>query len=492
MRAEMLIYGQENLILRLRELEGRDSRIRKILESGCKTIFGREELEKAEEPQTGLLVPDMSDVDVLRLLYRKGWKKLYFPVCGTILSVSDPAADQVLAEKLLHCTNWRWHKEANRFRMLRSYFLRRAVTDSLPSHIQLEHTSYCNARCIMCGHAIYGNRGAQHISEELVERMKSLLPTCEVMVLHGYGEPLMTKNLASLLELYRKYEIDVTMNTNLSVLPPEVLEVLPSVTQHLRISCDGVTKEVYEGIRPGLQFSQFLENLRRLRQYAPQMELMMETVIMRQNVEQIPQMVRFASEYGFSQISLNRLGSHPVLNNERDCLTHYPNLTSRCLKEGLELGEKLGVRMYYPVEWLLSGEDQRKLEEERRAAAALPFRIPPLECREEQKVMTHSAVWIGAEDPLLLPGTYACCGMCDSLLGRTNLDLCGNVYACCMNTLQKTGNLFEMEDGEFYNAPALVKMREQFYRGEIPRYCDECSYVMNHTLVFADVEKRDT
>ena len=65
------------------------------------------------------------------------------------------------------------------------------------------------------------------------------------------------------------------------------------------------------------------------------------------------------------------------------------------------------------------------------------------------------------------------------------------MYACCMNTLQKVGNLFEMDDSEFYNAPALIRMREQFYRGEVPAYCDQCSYVMNHTLALADVKRKD-
>ena len=77
------------------------------------------------------------------------------------------------------------------------------------------------------------------------------------MVLHGYGEPLMTKHLDTLLELYQKYEIEVTMNTNLSFLPQNILEHLSPVAKHLRISCDGVSKEIYEGIRPGLSLKSF-------------------------------------------------------------------------------------------------------------------------------------------------------------------------------------------------------------------------------------------
>lgn len=487
----MLIYGQEKQVSRLMKLGETDAQIRESLNRGYRILSGMEDLRRESDPQTQILILDTIDMDVLRFLYQKEWKHVCFPVCDGILSISSPQADQVLEQKLCHSTNWRWHKEANRFRMLRAYLLRRPVMDALPSHIQLEHTSYCNARCIMCGHAIYGNRGAQHISDRMIERITSLLPTCELMVLHGYGEPLMTKNLDSLLELYRTYGIEVTTNTNLSYLPQEILEHLVPVTKHLRISCDAVTKEIYEGIRPGLSFDTFLENLNRLQKYAPEIELMMEVVIMRQNVAQIPQMVQFAWEHGFSQISLNRLGSHPVLNNEKDCLTYYPHLTSHYLREGIALGKKLGIRVYYPVEWLREEAGEEVMEAERRQADALPFQMEPLFCAEDQKMMIHNAVLLDRQDESLAPGNYVCNGMCDSLLGRTNLDLEGNVYACCMNTLQKVGNLFEMDDREFYNAPALVKMREQFYQGKVPAYCDQCSYVMNHTLALADVRRKD-
>lgn len=486
----MLIYGHEKQVIQLLELGTINAQIHEILKRGYQIVSGVEELKKMEDLQTEILILDTMDMKVLHLLYQKKWKNVFFPVCDEILSVNSPDADQILERKLRSCVDWRWHKEVNRFRMLRCYLLRKPVMDALPSHIQLEHTSYCNAMCIMCGHAIYGNRGAEHISEKLVERITSLLPSCELMVLHGYGEPLMTKHLDTLLELYQKYEIEVTMNTNLSFLPQNILEHLSPVAKHLRISCDGVSKEIYEGIRPGLSFEKFLENLERLQKCSPKIELMMETVIMRQNVEQIPEMVRFAWEHGFSQISLNRLGSHPVLNNAKDCLTEYPHLTSYYLRKGIELGKKLGIRVFYPVEWLGSEESQEIMEEEKKRADALPFRMEPLFCVEDQKMMIHNAVLLDRKDISLTPGKYTCTGMCDSLLGRTNLDLEGNVYACCMNTLQKVGNLFEMNDREFYNAPALVKMRESFYQGKVPAYCDQCSYVMNHTLALAEVKRK--
>lgn len=487
----MLVYGREKQLARFQAMVQSDERVRKKIGASFTAVSELKRLIRELRPEEPVLLLDQSDFPVLRLLYRSEHTKVFIPVGNDILGVSEPDADARLEKILAGCTGWAWHKEANRFRMLRAYLLRRAAADYLPSHIQLEHTSYCNAMCIMCGHAIYGNRGAHHISEEMIQRIMSLLPTCELMVLHGYGEPLMTKNLEQLLALYKDYGVEVTTNTNLSYLPDHILEELAQVARHLRISCDGVTREMYEGIRPGLEFDNFLENLDRLRTRAPELELMMETVIMRQNVEQIPDMVRFAKEHGFSQISLNRLGSHPVLNNERDSLIYYPNMTSHFLREGLELGEKLGIRVIYPVEWLLDREAITAMLSESKRAKRLPFRMEPLLRVGDQTMMPADAELIGVDEPSLEPGAYGCLGMCDSLIGRTNLDLYGNVYACCMNTRQRVGNLFEQTDSEFYNAPALVKLREQFFSGTVPHYCDRCSYVMNRTLELADIDRRD-
>ncbi|MCD7866374.1 MAG: radical SAM protein [Clostridiales bacterium] len=484
----MMIYGSEEMISRLISMRETDAHIHEVL-NHCEYVSNIQTL-RGSNLNGEILVLDSSDTEILKFLFQNHCTDVCFPVCGTILSVRDPDSDHILNEKLKNCTNWRWHKEANRFRMLQGYLLRNPVTRSLPIHIQLEHTSYCNARCIMCGHAIYGNTGAMHISDRMIERMQSLLPSCEVMILHGYGEPLMTRGLEDLLEMYRSYEIEVTTNSNLSYLPDNLLKQLISVMEHLHISCDGVTKEVYEGIRPGLNFDTFLKNLEKLRTQAPDMDLTMEAVIMRQNVEQLPQMVQFAHDWGCSQISLNRLGSHPVLNNDRDCLHHYPNLTSVYLRQAAELGERLGISVCYPREWLLDTPSPEVAQQERIRAGQLPFQAEPLFVPKEQRRMVYNAVPLSADDPELRPGIYTCDGMCDSLLGRTNIDLQGNIYVCCMNTMKKTGNLFELADDELYNTPAQVKMREMFYAGEVPAYCDRCSYVMNRTLALASVKQK--
>ncbi len=442
------------------------------------------------DPSRALLVLDTRDHDAAKRLYAAGRTDVWLPACGTILNVNDPAADEILEKQVSLGKGWFWHKERNRFKLLRAFLQHRTYADMTPLHIQLEHTSYCNARCIMCGHSVYDNHNAKHLSKELFARVQSLLPGCEMMVLHGYGEPFLTKDLTEILKVYADYNVEVTSNTNMTYLPDDLLHVLPSVMKHLRISCEGVTKEMYEGIRPGLRFEEFTDNLRRIKAYAPQIDLMMESVIMRQNVEQMPEMVRFAHEYGFSQISLNRLGPHPGLNNEMDSLVHYPALTDYYLRKAIEEADRLGIRIFLPSDWLLPPADREaQMEEERAAAAKLPFVMEPMEFGRQHEEMIRRPVRLRENLAIFRPGSYQCFGNCDSLLGRTNIDQDGNVFTCCINAYMSTGNLFEQTDEEMYNTPVHQLLRQKFYDGIVPLYCENCTYVMNRTLALADLWK---
>ncbi len=489
----MLIFGDKNNIDRLYQLRDTYADLDRILKNEHKIVSDVSQLDEVLHEDTPILVLDLMNASVMKLLYRKKHVHTAAPVCDRIVFMDDAHADEIINGRLNSlegANNWTWHRSANRFRMFRGFINRSSVTDHLPSHIQLEHTSFCNAKCIMCVHALKGNEGAAHISDELLQRMKSLLPTCELMVLHGYGEPLLTKNLGEILELYHSYGIEVTTNTNLSYLPDDILRPLAKTTNHLRISCDGVTPEIYEKIRPGLRFSEFVNNVDRLRKASAGMELLMETVIMRQNIHQLPEMVRFAHDHGFSQISFNRLGSHPLLNNDVDCLDRYPETTSWYLHKAVELGNQLGVRVIFPVEWLSFEHDAGRLKEEQLQMNSYPFVMQPLDFNIHENLIRSGHVLL-PDDSELAAGKYCCEGMCDSLLGRTNIDLSGNVYTCCINVLKQTGNLLEQDDTEFYNSPALIKMRDMFYKGEIPEYCSNCSYVMNRTLAFAQVGERE-
>lgn len=70
----------------------------------------------------------------------------------------------LIRQNLYNAKDWRTLKEINRMLLELDFLERRVKLDAYPVDLQIEHTSFCNARCIMCSHAFTVNHGAVHMS----------------------------------------------------------------------------------------------------------------------------------------------------------------------------------------------------------------------------------------------------------------------------------------------------------------------------------------
>ena len=108
----------------------------------------------------------------------------------------------------------------------------------MPNYLQLEMTSFCNARCIMCPHIYQGNKHAEHLPMKNFGKIKEILPYIEVAVLHGNGEPFMNPYIEDYLNIYKSYDIQVSACTNLSIFNDRLACLVNESFSDLRISCD--------------------------------------------------------------------------------------------------------------------------------------------------------------------------------------------------------------------------------------------------------------
>ena len=51
----------------------------------------------------------------------------------------------------------------------------------------------------------------------------------------------------------------------------------------------------------------------------------MDCVLMRQNIGDMENLVRFAADYGFSSVRFHSLGINPIIGNEKDAPDLYPH-----------------------------------------------------------------------------------------------------------------------------------------------------------------------
>ena len=269
-----------------------------------------------------------------------------------IISENDAELiDQLKNRHLMKC-EYSLIKQLNLICLFFDITRKSAVLSSLPIHIQMEHTTFCNARCVMCDHFIAHNRGSRHLQLSSIKAMESVLPYASLIIMHGNGEPLINPNIIGIFEIYKKYGIKTSLNTNLSYLTDDILSYLSDNCASIHVSCDGLGEKQYESIRLGLPYSNFLNNLKRLALSCGQTEKVLEVVLMRQNLTNAPAFVRFAHEYGFSKVIFNTLGCNQWIGNEKDGLSNFQSAAVYYCSLAKNEGIFLGITVVTPFEYL--------------------------------------------------------------------------------------------------------------------------------------------
>lgn len=148
---------------------------------------------------------------------------------------------------------------------------------STPFTLFIFPTTFCNFKCNYCGHSLgmkemkerYGFK-PQNMSmvtlKVLIEQAKQFPEKFKMISLTGHGEPLMNKELSSMVELVRKANISerIEIITNASLLTKETtLALVDAGLDTIRISLQGLSSKKYKEVcRYDIDFDEFIDNIR--------------------------------------------------------------------------------------------------------------------------------------------------------------------------------------------------------------------------------------
>ncbi len=440
--------------------------------------------------QFRMVIVDTDSIDIAVRLYRTEsyTKNLYILADNTVTSAGNTQFFQEPLAKAIDNKDWALVKRINSLMVKMNYILKEECLQTYPTQLQIESTSFCNARCIMCSHYYAGNSGALDMSERMLDRLSELLPYLKVIIMHGNGEPFASKLFEKCVDTYSSYGILLTSSTNLSIFNEKQIARANQAFVDIRVSCDACTKEIYEGIRTNLSFDRFVENCVKLRDRCPNVHKVMASVMMRQNLEQLPEMVEFAYEYGFSEIIFSNLGVSMLVGNEMDNVSHYPYLAAAQLRKAIDTGKNLGIIVTIPTSFDLSLQNDEICERERAQVHATPF----FKSAEEVERIREKASQYGGENMRLIENLedciweddlYDCEGVCEWCIEKPFIDLEGNVFVCCINPTFRIGNIFESDSFmDIWNNEQYRKIRRLFYSGKVPAFCNNCQFILNNTL----------
>jgi MoaA/NifB/PqqE/SkfB family radical SAM enzyme len=298
-----------------------------------------------------------------------------------------------------------------------------------PHALHVGVTNRCNLQCFDCTRPAKG----RDIQSDLIPAVAKASRRAAETVLFGYGEPLIARNFYALLEQVRGGRI--TFFTNGKVLNASLFERISKEAARpiyeITFSIDGASAPVHESIRIGSDFERVWANIREIQDYKRSRglrfpRLSLSFVAMRRNVEEIPELLKKAHEYGLENVIVSHVLVWEAWYRD-ESLLHYPELTRKIFDEARSLADRLGVNLFLPA---VLGADF-----ERGATAE----IPP--CYEPWR--------------------------------KPYIDYGGNVQPCCWAPTLVMGSLRDASFDEIWNGEAFAEFRRRV-NSDPPPECLTC------------------
>ena len=220
------------------------------------------------------------------------------------------------------------------------------MLDLVPSH-------RCNLRCVGCVH--YDNEGPGDLS---LEFFRSILDESVPWVVQyrfcSLGEPLMNRDMPEILELAARAGVGSNLMTNGTLISPELAEhmIAKCRLDILTFSIDGASAEMCERLRRGLKFEDLLAGIAAVveakrRHGADRPVVQANTIAMRENIDELPDLVRLAARVGIEDVNVHFLtveGETGFANS----LFDEPDLQADRFSEARRVAQEFGVVLHLP------------------------------------------------------------------------------------------------------------------------------------------------
>ena len=192
------------------------------------------------------------------------------------------------------------------------------VAKGRPYVYTVDTGNVCNLRCPLCPTGYHGLQRPQALMrlstfQTILEKIR---PYAIEVILHNWGEPTLNPQILDIIRATRDAGIGSTISSNLNLehRGDEFLhELVESGLDHLTVSIDGTTQEVYETYRRNGDLAHVLHNLRELLRYRAQVRSRTPTIewqflVMKHNEHQMEDARRLAREVGVDQLRFTSPG----------------------------------------------------------------------------------------------------------------------------------------------------------------------------------------
>jgi len=183
--------------------------------------------------------------------------------------------------------------------------------------LQIEPTNRCNLHCSICSHSLFGISKQKDLTfSEFKIILDKFRNNVERIFLQGLGEPFLNPELNEMISYASKLGLFIYTTTNANALSEEMIQgMILAGLDELRISIDTFDERLYENIKSGGKLERAVGTIKLINQKKKESGvsnpvLRLNTVVMKETMPGIVQIVNMAAFLGIVEVSLIPLVVH--------------------------------------------------------------------------------------------------------------------------------------------------------------------------------------
>ena len=217
---------------------------------------------------------------------------------------------------------------------------------SLPKHIQVEVTTFCNMNCLSCGRRHIIDK-PQHMRFTDLQRIFDAIEPLNIN-LSGLGEPLLNPDIFKMIRYCKSRGAVVNFPTNLNVSSQHIEKLVAAGPQQIKVSIDATTPETYQIVRNANTFDKIRKNIHFINKLKKERnlrhpEIRFNFALQKANMHELTDILDMASELGVDTVYIQDLNYFSVENKKADLCSNDRQSLKRILVKGAHFARQKGI-----------------------------------------------------------------------------------------------------------------------------------------------------
>jgi len=203
----------------------------------------------------------------------------------------------------------------------------------LPTHLQIEPTTFCNLKCALCPVTLGLKRETGNMDLSFFKKyIDEVGDYIFIILLWDWGEPFINPAIYDMISYAQNKNIKIVSSTNGHIFAKKdnAEKMVKSGLYSLIFAIDGITQETYERYRKGGNLDTVIEGIkniieakRALNSKYPFVNL--RFIAMKHNEHEIPKLKDFAESLGVNELTIKTLNPHDEFNTEEEGMKFIPD-----------------------------------------------------------------------------------------------------------------------------------------------------------------------